>query len=159
MTQPGANHEAVAAPERCRIAVVASRFNDFIVERLLEGCTGKLAQCGVAADRITLVRVPGAFELPLAAAALARSGGVDAVIALGAVIRGETAHFDYIAAECARGLASVARESLVPVIFGVLTVDNEQQALARSADDEDNKGRAAAVAALQMVRVMGEIRP
>jgi 6,7-dimethyl-8-ribityllumazine synthase len=137
-----------------RIAIVASRFNDHVVRRLLDGCTRALAERGVPEDNITLVRVPGAFEIPVAVRALAKKGEAQAIIALGAVIRGETPHFDYIASECARGLASIAVSEGVPVIFGVLTVNDIQQALDRSGADESNKGAEAAQAALHMIGVL-----
>ena len=142
----------------CRVAIVASRYNSFVVDRLLEGCARTLRARGVPEDRVILVRVPGAFEIPAAARAIVECGGTDAIIALGAVIRGETAHFDYIAGECARGLAGIAAATGMPVIFGVLTVDNAQQALDRSGEDESNKGSEAAAAALDMIGVMRGIR-
>lgn len=141
-----------------RVAVVASRWHAQVVERLLAGCLRELRGAGVAEHCLTLVRVPGAFEIPAAVRALVDAGGCDAVITLGAVIRGETAHFDYIAGECARGIAGIAAASGVPVIFGVLTVDTMQQALDRSGEDESNKGSEAARAALDMAGVMRGIR-
>lgn len=152
-------YETGVAPQDCRIAIVASRFNDFIVKRLLEGCTRTLTQAGVPASNVVIVRVPGAFEIPVVAARLARAGHAHAVIALGAVIRGETAHFEFVAGECARGLAQVAVETEVPMIFGVLTPEDTQQALDRSGDDESNKGSESALAALQMIGVMRGLRP
>lgn len=146
--------EPLEAPQRCSIGIVASSFNDYVVDRLLQGCTRTLSRAGIEQDQITLLRVPGAFEIPVAAAALARSGSVEAIVCLGAVIRGETAHFDYIAAECARGIARVALDTLVPVIFGVLTVDDVQQAIERCGDDDGNKGCEAAAAAVRMVAMM-----
>src|SRR3954447_1024113 len=110
-----------------RIGIVAARFNEQIVDELLAGCTRRLGELGVREKRIEIERVPGAFELPLAAKAMCRMG-FDAVICLGAVIRGETPHFDYVAGEAARGIAEVSREEMVPVIFGVLTTNNEKQA-------------------------------
>jgi 6,7-dimethyl-8-ribityllumazine synthase len=139
----GANH--------ARIGIVASRFNEFVVGRLLDGCLRTLDARNIIRDSLTIVRVPGAFEIPVAAAALARRGDVDAVIALGAVIRGETAHFEYISQACVHNLGVLARETGVPVILGVLTVDNAQQALDRSAADESNKGSEAALTALDMI--------
>ena len=136
---------------KARIAIVASSYNDHVVRRLLDACTRVLAERGVRDDAVTLVRVPGAFEIPVMVQALARRREADAVIALGAVVRGETPHFDYIAGECARGLASIAVAEGVPVIFGVLTVDTMQQALDRSGEDESNKGAEAALAALHMI--------
>jgi len=147
-----------AEGETCRVAIVASRFNSFIVDRLLEGCMRTLRARGVPEVRVLLVRVPGAFEIPAAVRAIVDRGGTDAVIALGAVIRGETMHFEYIAGECARGLAGIAAATGVPVIFGVLTVDSAQQALDRSGEDESNKGSEAAAAALDMIGVLRGIR-
>ncbi len=133
-----------------RYAIAMSRFNGFIVERLLEGAMEALRGQGVARERIELVQVPGAWELPLAVRQLARRNDIDAVIALGAVIRGETAHFDYVAGECARGLRQAMLESGKPVSFGVLTVETVEQAEARSCP-ADNKGAEAALAAMEMV--------
>jgi 6,7-dimethyl-8-ribityllumazine synthase len=137
-----------------RVAVVAGRYNRDIVDRLLQGCLDTLAAKGIAEDAITVVKVPGAFELPVVAKRLAAGGEVDAVIALGAVIRGDTPHFDYVAGECARGLARVAVDFELPVIFGVLTVENEQQALDRAGGGKGNKGTEAALTALEMISVM-----
>jgi 6,7-dimethyl-8-ribityllumazine synthase len=145
-------------PRDCCLAIVASRYNSFIVDRLLDGCARTLRSRGVPEGNVTLVRVPGAFEIPAAVRTLVDRGAVDAVIALGAVIRGETAHFEYIAGECARGLSSIAAATGLPVIFGVLTVDNAQQALDRSGEDESNKGSEAAAAALDMIAVLRGIR-
>lgn len=141
-----------------RFAVVATRWNDAIVDRLVEGALEVLRDCGVAADDIVLVRVPGAFELPLACDRLADSGDYDAVIALGAVIRGETPHFDYVAGECARGLSATALEYAIPVAFGVITADTVEQAEARAQPDEDrNKGAEAANAAVEMISLLRQI--
>lgn len=137
-----------------RIAIVASRYNNYIVERLLSGCIDTLCKAGVSADRITVVRVPGAFEVPVAVGRLARREEFEAVIALGAVIRGETPHFEYICNECARGLASIALQMDKPVIFGILTVDTIGQAEDRSGDEESNKGSEAASSALEMIDVL-----
>ena len=142
-----------------RVAVVAARYNRGVVDRLLKGCLDTLSARGIVETAITVVKVPGAFELPVAARRLARRGEVDAVIALGAVIRGETPHFDHVAGECARGIASVALDFELPVIFGVLTVDNEQQALARAGGKSGNKGEEAALAALEMISVLRRIGP
>ena len=133
-----------------RIAVVASRFNRFIVDQLVAGVNDALDR-GVAVARQTLVWVPGAFELPLTAARLAASGRFDAVIALGAVVRGGTPHFDYVAGTCADGLARVALDHNLPVIFGVLTTDDVEQALERAGTGEGNKGFDAAMTALEMI--------
>ena len=113
---------------------------------------------GLEPGTVTVVRVPGAFEIPAAAKAVAHTGKVDAVIALGTIIRGETSHFEYIASECARGVAAVTLETGIPVIFGVLTVDDSRHALERSGEGEDNKGREAARAALEMISVLRRIR-
>jgi 6,7-dimethyl-8-ribityllumazine synthase len=152
--------DSTAVARDCRVAIVASRsrYNSFVVDRLLEGCTRTLRSRDVPDLNVTLVRVPGAFEIPAAVRAIADRGTADAVIALGAVIRGETAHFEYIAGECARGLSAIAAATGLPVIFGVLTVDNAQQALDRSGEDESNKGSEAAAAALDMIGVMRGIR-
>ena len=134
-----------------RIGVVAARFNDRIVSRLLEGALDTLSRYGLDRDEVPVVRVPGAFELPLAARWLARRGGIDAVIALGVVIRGDTPHFDYVCAEAARGVQAASVETGVPAIFGVLTCDDRAQADARAGGEHGNKGREAALAALEMV--------
>lgn len=142
---------AAAAGPGPRIAIAASRFNGFIVEQLVEGARDALARHGVEPSALVLVWVPGAFELPLAADRLAASGRFDAVIALGAVIRGGTPHFDYVAGACANGLARVALDRGVPVSFGVLTTDDVEQALERAGTGAGNKGFDAAVTALEMV--------
>ena len=134
-----------------RIAVVAARFNDGVVSRLLESALNTLAEHGVSRDEVTVVRVPGAFEIPVAARWLAHRGSVDAVLALGAVIRGDTPHFDYVSAEAARGVQSVSIETGVPVLFGILTCDDQAQADARAGGEHGNKGREAALAALEMI--------
>lgn len=149
--------EADANPGDWRIAIVASRYNGDIVDRLLQGCIRTLTARGVPADRITVLRVPGAFEIPIAVKSVAERHTADAVIAIGAVIRGETAHFEYIAAECSRGIAGVPIATGVPVGFGVLTVDTMEQALDRSGGDESNKGSEAAAAALEMIGVLRKI--
>jgi 6,7-dimethyl-8-ribityllumazine synthase len=140
-----------------KIAVVAARFNDFIVASLLKGAQGAWLERGGAAQDLTVVRVPGAFELPVVARRLAASGRYDAVVALGCVIRGDTPHFDYIAGECARGLQLAALESGVPVAFGVLTVDSLEQALQRAATTAGNKGGEAMESALEMAAVMARL--
>ena len=140
-----------------RIAIAAARFNEDIVEMLLDGCVQTLREQEVRDDHITLVRVPGAWELPLACAQLAETGHYDAVIALGAVVRGETAHFDFISAECARGLGEAALGTGVPIAFGVLTPENGEQARDRADPARKNKGREAALAALEMAALGGEV--
>jgi 6,7-dimethyl-8-ribityllumazine synthase len=137
-----------------RIAILRSTFNAAVVDGLLDGARTSLAEMGAADRAVAVVDVPGAFELPLAARAAALSGRFDAVVALGAVIRGETDHYEHIAREAASGLAAVSRETGVPVGFGVLTVTEEAQALARSAPGEGNKGAEAARAAVAMARVV-----
>ena len=134
-----------------RIAIVAARFNDAVVSRLLEGALDTLSRHGLGADDTLVVRVPGAFELPLTARWLARDGEADAVIALGAVIRGDTPHFDHVCAEAARGIQATSAETGVPVIFGVLTCDDRAQADARAGGEHGNKGGEAALAALEMI--------
>ena len=134
-----------------RIGIVAARFNDAVVSRLLEAVLDTLARFGLSRDRILVIRVPGAFELPLAARWIARRGDTDAVVALGAVIRGDTPHFDYVCAEAARGLQTASIETDVPVVFGVLTCDDQTQADARAGGEHGNKGREAALAALEMI--------
>ncbi|KAB2969456.1 MAG: 6,7-dimethyl-8-ribityllumazine synthase [Thermoanaerobaculia bacterium] len=141
-----------------RVGVVASRFNPEVVERLLDGALAALESHGVARSDIEVVRVPGAWEIPLALEALAARGGLDALVALGAVIRGETAHFEYVAGECSRGVAEVGRGRRVPIGFGVLTCETAEQAMARAGGVAGNKGEEAALAALEMAGLLGRIR-
>lgn len=136
-----------------RFGVVVSRFNSAVAERLLEGALDCLLRHGARQEDVTIVKVPGAWELPMAAARLAKSGQLDAVIALGALIRGETPHFDVIAAECAKGLAQVGLERQLPVAFGVLTCDTMDQALDRAGGKVGNKGWDAALAAIEMAQL------
>ncbi len=137
-----------------RFALVVSRFNSTVVSKLEGGAKETLKRHGVAEKNITVVPVPGAFEIPFMAKRLASSGNYDAVITLGAVIRGGTPHFEYVAGECARGVAEVAREADVPVIFGVLTTDDTAQALDRAGGSEGNKGDESAIAAMDMVTTL-----
>ena len=137
--------------------MVASRFNGEVVERLLGGALAAFERHGLPASGVELVRVPGAWEIPQALDALARTGGFDALVALGAVIRGETAHFEYVAGECSRGASEVALRRGVPVAFGVLTCDTLEQALARSGGAAGNQGEDAALAALEMAAVFERI--
>lgn len=137
-----------------RYAIVVARFNSFVVESLLSGALDTLKRHGVDEGNITVVRVPGAWELPLAAKKLAAKGGFDAIIALGAVIRGGTPHFDYVAGECTKGIASVMMETEIPISFGVLTTDTIEQAIERSGTKAGNKGADAAMGALEMVSVL-----
>lgn len=140
-----------------RYAILVSRWNSFVVENLKTGALDTLHRHGIDEQSITVYYAPGAFELPLVAKKLADSGKYDAVIALGAVIRGGTPHFEYVAGECARGLAQAALDTEVPVTFGVLTVDNIEQAIERSGTKAGNKGVEAASTALEMVSLLKQI--
>ena len=140
-----------------RYAIVVSRFNSFVVEALLSGAVDNLVRHGVKASDISVVRVPGAWELPVAVKRLADKGGFDAIITLGAVIRGGTAHFEYFAGEAAKGIAAVQNASGVPVAFGVLTVDSIEQAIERSGTKAGNKGAEAALCALEMVSLFKQL--
>jgi len=133
-----------------RFGLVVSRFNDFITSNLLTGSLDVFSQCGIDEADLKVLKVPGAFELPQAARKLCSTGNFDAVVCLGAVIRGETSHFDYICAEASRGLGQVGLEFNVPVLFGVLTTENLEQAVARSGSGSSNKGRETALAAIEM---------
>lgn len=145
--------EGKVSAEGFRFGIVASRFNDFISAKLVEGALDALRRHGAEEEAITLVKVPGAFEMPIAAKRLAESGRYDAVICLGAVIRGATPHFEYVAAEVSKGIALVALETKIPVIFGVLTTDNIEQAIERAGTKSGNKGWDAAMAAMEMVNL------
>jgi 6,7-dimethyl-8-ribityllumazine synthase len=140
-----------------RYTIVVGRFNQFVVDSLVEGAVDALMRHGVDEDHITVVRVPGAYEIPLAAQAVAESGEVDAIIALGAVIRGSTPHFDYVAGESAGGLNKVQLDTGVPCAFGVLTVDTIEQAIERAGTKAGNKGAEAALVAIEMVSVLRQI--
>lgn len=153
MTEPSAI-EGEAGARGHRVAIVAARFNDFIVASLLKGATAAWTAHGGAVDDLAVIRVPGAFELPLAARKLAASGRYDAVVALGCVIRGDTPHFEYVAGECARGLQQASLETGVPVAFGVLTVETVDQALERAATNAGNKGGEAMETALEMASLL-----
>jgi len=142
------------AIDGARFAIVAARFNGEITDVLLEGAVATLAEHGVPDDHVSVVRVPGAYEIPITAKRLAASGRYEAIIALGAVVRGGTPHFEYVAGECARGVGRVALDEDVPVIFGVLTTDTDSQALDRAGGKEGNKGHEAAVAGLEMVTLL-----
>jgi 6,7-dimethyl-8-ribityllumazine synthase len=137
-------------PPDARFSVIAARFNAELVEELLRGCLGRMSELGVGADRIEVQRVPGAFELPVAAKWAAGSGKFSAVICLGAVVRGETPHFEFVAGEAARGIQNVAVQTGVPVIFGVLTTENQKQARERLGGEHGHAGQRAAEAALEM---------
>ena len=138
-------------------AIVVGRWNSFVVEHLLEGAIDCLRRHGVSKSQITIVRAPGAFEIPLVCKKVAAKGDSDAIIALGAVIRGGTPHFEYVAGECTKGLAMVSMEYGVPTAFGVLTVDTIEQAVERSGTKAGNKGEEAAMSALEMVSLMSKL--
>jgi 6,7-dimethyl-8-ribityllumazine synthase len=140
-----------------RFGIVAARFNDFIVDRLLDGAVDALAKHGVASGDIEVVRVPGAFEIPLALGTLAASRRFQALIALGCVIRGATAHFDYVAGEATRGITQASLANGIPIGFGVLTVDTIEQAIERAGTKAGNKGIDAALAAIQMANVLRQL--
>jgi 6,7-dimethyl-8-ribityllumazine synthase len=140
-----------------RFVLLISRWNSFVVEHLKTGAVDALKRHGVSDAQIDLVYTPGAFEMPLVAQKLARSGNYSAIIALGAVIRGGTPHFEYVAGECTKGLAQVSLDSGVPVAFGVLTVDSIEQAIERSGTKAGNKGAEAALVALEMVSLLSQI--
>lgn len=142
-----------------RIAVAVARFNEFFTRHLLEGCLATLRSCGVRDRDLSVTWVPGSFELPVTARALASRGDVDAVIALGCIIRGETSHYDHVAGECARGIAEASRTTGVPVIFGVVTAETIQQAIERCGSKMGNKGAEAAAAAVEMANLMRGIGP
>jgi 6,7-dimethyl-8-ribityllumazine synthase len=140
-----------------RVAIVVSKFNSFVTDRLLAGAVARLESSGVTGDDITVVRVPGAFEIPLAAQHAAESGRFDALICLGCIIRGETPHFEYLASAVANGLTTAASATGVPMTFGVLTTNSAEEALARAGDGPDNKGREAALAALELADVVAQL--
>lgn len=137
-----------------RLALVAARFNEFVTERLVQGALDALQRLGADVGRLTLVSVPGAFELPLVAQKLALSGKFDAIVCLGCVVRGQTPHFEYVAGEAAKGIAQVGLTSGLPVVFGVITADTLEQALERSGGKAGNKGADAAETAVEMVNLI-----
>lgn len=141
-----------------RVGIVCSRFNEFIVTALLDGAKRGLTECGVSETAVDIAWVPGAFEIPIAAKAMATSGKYDALIALGAVIRGDTAHFEYVAGPCAESIAAIQVETGMPIGFAVLTTENVQQAVDRSGPGAGNKGQEAAVGAIEMANVLKAIR-
>ena len=143
---------------RGRFAVIVSRFNDAITSRLLSGAVAALREAGAAGDQVETLAVPGAFELPQAARCLAETGGYEAVVCLGCVIRGETPHFEYISAAVAHGVMQASGETGVPIAFGVLTTDSWDQAMARAGEGRDNKGFEAAAAALEMAELFQRLR-
>jgi 6,7-dimethyl-8-ribityllumazine synthase len=145
-------------PENARVAIVAARFNAHIVDELLVGCEERLAKIGFATENVEVHRVPGAFELPVAAKILGSTDNFAAIICLGCVIRGDTAHFDYVAGEAARGIQNVAIELGIPVIFGVLTTETEKQARQRAGGKHGHAGERAADAAAEMIALAAQIR-
>ena len=140
-----------------RFAIVVSKYNDFVTDRLLAGALAALASAGVASDDMTVVRVPGAFEIPLTAQHAAESARFDAIVCLGCLIRGETPHFEYISSAVSLGLTTAASATGVPMSFGVLTTNSIEEALARAVDGPGNKGHEAAVAAIEMAEVVAQL--
>jgi 6,7-dimethyl-8-ribityllumazine synthase len=146
-------HEAKLIAEGKKFALVVSRFNDFITDKLLSGALDALIRSGTSDEDIEVVKVPGAFEIPPLAQKMAKTNRFDAVICLGAVIRGSTPHFDYVSAEVSKGVAAVSMESEIPVIFGVITVDTIEQAIERAGTKAGNKGWSAAISAVEMANL------
>lgn len=147
-------HEGQLDGSGLKFGLVASRFNDFITRRLVDGCLDALKRNGASEDDVELAYVPGAFEIPVIAQKMARSGRFDAVIALGAVIRGSTSHFDYVAGQVARGVATASMDTGVPVIFGVITTETIEQAIERAGTRLTNRGFEAGLSAIETVRVI-----
>lgn len=141
-----------------KFAVIASRFNDFVTKELVSGCSDTLLRHGVVGSDFTLVWVPGAFEIPVVAQKMAKSKSYDAIICLGTVIRGATPHFDYIASEVSKGIANVSQGTGLPVIFGIITADTIEQAIERAGTKGGNKGKDAALSAIEMVNLMEQIK-
>jgi len=149
--------EGALTVHNARFCLVVARFNSFIVERLLDGAVDALKRHGASDADITIVRVPGAFEMPLVLEKVAAKGDYDAIVALGAVIRGGTPHFDYVAGECVKGLAHVSLKHGVPIAFGVLTVDTIEQAIERAGTKAGNKGAEAAMSVIEMVNLLRQV--
>lgn len=145
-------------PAGVKIGITAARFNAPIVDELLAGCLRRLGELGVGAERVETFHVPGAYELPTAAQAMARTGRFAAIVCLGAVVRGDTPHFEYVAGECARGIMRVSLDESIPVIFGVLTTNTEQQALDRIGGSHGHAGERAAEAAVEMAGLLAGLR-
>jgi len=150
--------EGKISAEGFRFAIIVSRFNDFISSKLVDGAMDALRRHAVEEGKVSLIKVPGSFEIPSVAKRLAKSNKYDAIICLGAVIRGATPHFDFIAAEVAKGVASVGLESDIPVTFGVLTTDNLEQAIERAGSKIGNKGWDAAISAIEMVNLFSQLK-
>lgn len=147
----------VVAPEGMKVGIVASRFNEIIVNKLLGGAVDGLVRHGVEEENITAAWVPGAFEIPLTASKMAKSGKYDAVICVGAVIRGDTSHYDYVCNEVSKGVAQAGISSGVPVLFGVVTTENIEQAIARAGSKAGNKGYDCALSAIEMVNLLKQM--
>ena len=147
----------LVAPEGMRVGIVASRFNEIIVNKLLGGAVDGLVRHGVDADQITAAWVPGAFEIPVVAQRMAKSGKYDAVICVGAVIRGDTSHYDYVCSEVSKGIAQASMSTGIPVLFGILTTENIEQAIARAGSKAGNKGYDCALSAVEMVNLMKQM--
>lgn len=145
-------------PGNAKFCILAGRFNSFIVERLVEGAVDALVRHGTARENIEIIRVPGAYEMPITAQRIAQTGRYDTIIALGAVIRGSTPHFDFVAGECSKGLAQVGLAADLPIIFGVLTTDTIEQAVERAGTKAGNKGAEAAVTAIEMISLFSKLK-
>lgn len=141
-----------------KFGIIVSRFNDFVTKELLAGCKDELLRHGAQDADLTIVWVPGAFEIPVAAGHLAKQKGLDALICLGTIIRGSTPHFDYIASECSKGIAKVSMDSGMPAIFGVITADTIEQAIERAGTKDGNKGRDAALNAIEMANITAQLK-
>jgi len=150
--------EGNLTPKGKNFAIVASRFNDFITKQLIDGCVDALVRHGVKDEEILVAWVPGAYEIPMAAQRLAKTKSYDAVICLGTIIRGSTPHFDYIAAEAAKGIAKVGLDTGVPTIFGIITADTIEQAIERAGTKDGNKGKDAALNAIEMVSLLEKVK-
>lgn len=147
----------IVASENFKIGIIASRFNDFVVGRLIDGALDGLKRHNVKDENITLAKVPGAFEIPVAAKKMAESKKFDAIICLGAIIRGATSHYDYVCNEVSKGIAQVSLEYGMPVLFGVLTTENIEQAVERSGSKAGNKGTECALAAIEMIQLLKQL--
>lgn len=158
MSNKAPAHRTSEITEDLRIGIAAARFNEEVVDALLDGCRKRLKELGVASKHVEIHRVPGAFELPVTAATMARTGRFDAVVCLGAVIRGETPHFEYVAGECAAGLREVSVQTGTPIIFGVLTTNTHEQAADRIGGKHGHAGTRAAEAAMDMIATLRAIR-
>jgi len=141
-----------------KFGLIASRFNDLMTKELVSGCLDTLTRHGANSDDLTIVWVPGAFEIPAVAAKMAKTKSYDALVCLGTIIRGSTPHFDFVASEAAKGVAKVAQDSGIPVIFGVITADTIEQAVERAGTKDGNKGKDAAISAIEMINVMAQIK-